>query len=117
MRARAPPAAKCVPLLAAFRHGAPLRARLQPASGAALPPVPLLASLWLIGPPLPCPLAPGKPFDPEGVAEAVEHVRSLIAEEVAAGVPPSRIVVGGFSQVGGRAGGLGLVGGAVGLFT
>ena len=62
-----------------------------------------------------CSAAPtGKPFDPEGVAEAVAHVRSLIQEEVAAGVPPSRIVVGGFSQVrgccwhgteGGRAGG------------
>lgn len=60
------------------------------------------------GPPSRCPeparpARPGKPFDPEGVAEAVAHVRSLIDEEVAAGIPPSRIVVGGFSQVGGRA--------------
>lgn len=43
----------------------------------------------------------GKPFDPEGVAEAVEHVRGLIQQEVEAGIPLNRIVVGGFSQVGG----------------
>ncbi|PSC76869.1 acyl-thioesterase 2 [Micractinium conductrix] len=42
----------------------------------------------------------GKPFDPQGTAEAVEHVGGLIAEEVAAGIPLNRIVVGGFSQGG-----------------
>lgn len=45
-------------------------------------------------------LPPGKPFDPAGVAESVAHVQSLIAEEVAAGIPLNRIVVGGFSQGG-----------------
>lgn len=35
----------------------------------------------------------GKPFDPEGVTEAVEYVRSLIAEEVAAGIPLDRMCV------------------------
>lgn len=44
--------------------------------------------------------AAGKPFDPEGVAAAVAHVNTLIEEEVAAGVPRHRIVVGGFSQGG-----------------
>ncbi|PRW60012.1 Acyl- thioesterase 1 [Chlorella sorokiniana] len=42
----------------------------------------------------------GKPFDQEGVAEAVEHVRGLIQQEVEAGIPLNRIVVGGFSQGG-----------------
>lgn len=42
----------------------------------------------------------GRPFDPEGVAAAVSHVRTLIEQEVAAGIPLSRIVVGGFSQGG-----------------
>ncbi|KAL4459022.1 hypothetical protein ABPG75_013887 [Micractinium tetrahymenae] len=42
----------------------------------------------------------GKPFDPQGVAESVDYVRGLIAEEIAAGIPLNRIVVGGFSQGG-----------------
>ena len=39
-------------------------------------------------------------FDPEGTAESVAYVASLVAEEIAAGIPPERIVVGGFSQGG-----------------
>ena len=39
---------------------------------------------------MPCPPAAGKPFDPEGVAESVAHVRTLIDAEVAAGIPLSR---------------------------
>lgn len=37
-------------------------------------------------------------MDPEGVAESVAHVKGLIDKEIEAGIPPSRIVVGGFSQ-------------------
>lgn len=39
-------------------------------------------------------------FDPEGVAESIAYVSDLVGKEVAAGTPPSRIVVGGFSQGG-----------------
>lgn len=53
---------------------------------------------------LPCsyclPHTAGKPFDPTGTAESVDYVRTLIEQEVAAGIPPERIVVGGFSQGG-----------------
>lgn len=42
----------------------------------------------------------GKAMDPEGVAESMAHVNALIDAEVRGGVPPSRIVVGGFSQGG-----------------
>jgi predicted esterase len=42
----------------------------------------------------------GKAFDPEGTQESVEFVNGLIAAEVAAGIPPERIVLGGFSQGG-----------------
>lgn len=98
--------------------GAPLRPPFLPLSVSSLSPsapsAPSVSSLSsFLAPPfalhnppllltllsLPLPLA-GKPFDPEGVAEAVEHVRALIREEVEAGVPLNRIVVGGFSQVG-----------------
>ena len=34
------------------------------------------------------------------MAESVQHVRTLIEQEVAAGIPLHRIVVGGFSQGG-----------------
>eukprot|EP00887_Chlorella_sp_A99_P006666 scaffold3.g6666.t1 len=43
----------------------------------------------------------GRPFDTEGTIQSVDYVKGLVAEEVAAGIPESRIVVGGFSQ-GGR---------------
>jgi len=53
----------------------------------------------------PCPawadikgLSPDSPDDEEGATQAIEYVHKIIAEEVAAGIPPSRIVVGGFSQ-------------------
>lgn len=39
-------------------------------------------------------------FDPEGTIESVEYVGSLIEKEIQAGIPPERIVVGGFSQGG-----------------
>jgi predicted esterase len=39
-------------------------------------------------------------FDPEGTSESVEYVGSLIEKEIQAGIPPERIVVGGFSQGG-----------------
>ena len=34
----------------------------------------------------------------QGAMETVSYVKSLIASEVSAGIPPERIVVGGFSQ-------------------
>lgn len=40
------------------------------------------------------------PEDEEGIRKAAETVHSLIAEEVAAGIPTTRIVLGGFSQGG-----------------
>ncbi|XP_024886361.1 acyl-protein thioesterase 2 [Temnothorax curvispinosus] len=40
------------------------------------------------------------PEDEEGIRKATEMVHSLIAEEVAAGIPTTRIVLGGFSQGG-----------------
>lgn len=40
------------------------------------------------------------PEDEEGIRRAAEMVHSLIAEEVAAGIPTKRIVLGGFSQGG-----------------
>lgn len=41
-----------------------------------------------------------KGFDPEGTAESIAYVDDLIAAEVKAGIPPERIIVGGFSQGG-----------------
>ena len=38
--------------------------------------------------------------DEEGVRDSVRYVESLIDQEVAAGIPSERIVVGGFSQGG-----------------
>jgi len=40
------------------------------------------------------------PEDEEGIRKAAETVHSLIAEEVAAGIPTTHIVLGGFSQGG-----------------
>lgn len=40
------------------------------------------------------------PEDEEGIRKAAEMVHSLVAEEVAAGIPTTRIVLGGFSQGG-----------------
>ncbi|KAF3427759.1 hypothetical protein E2986_11120 [Frieseomelitta varia] len=45
-------------------------------------------------------LEPSGPEDEEGIRRAAEMVHSLIAEEVAAGIPTKRIVLGGFSQGG-----------------
>ncbi|XP_029033717.1 acyl-protein thioesterase 1 [Osmia bicornis bicornis] len=45
-------------------------------------------------------LEPSGPEDEEGIRRAAEMVHSLIAEEVAAGIPTQRIVLGGFSQGG-----------------
>eukprot|EP00889_Picochlorum_renovo_P000527 jgi/Picre1/27557/NNA_000524.t1 len=39
-------------------------------------------------------------FDEEGTQEAVQYVEQLISQEVEGGVPPERIVLGGFSQGG-----------------
>lgn len=39
-------------------------------------------------------------FDPEGTFESIDYVHSLIEKEVEQGIPPERIVVGGFSQGG-----------------
>jgi lysophospholipase-1 len=39
-------------------------------------------------------------FDRAGTAESVAYVSGLVDAEVAAGVPPARVVVGGFSQGG-----------------
>lgn len=46
------------------------------------------------------------PEDEEGIRRAAETVHSMIAQEVAAGIPTERIVLGGFSQ-----------GGALALFS
>lgn len=43
---------------------------------------------------------PSGPEDEEGIRRAAEVVHSLIAQEVAAGIPTKRIVIGGFSQGG-----------------
>jgi len=40
------------------------------------------------------------PEDEDGIRKAAEMVHSLIAEEVAVGIPTKRIVLGGFSQGG-----------------
>lgn len=45
-------------------------------------------------------LEPSGPEDEEGIRRAAEMVHSLIAVEVAAGIPTKRIVLGGFSQGG-----------------
>lgn len=45
-------------------------------------------------------MEPSGPEDEEGIRRAAEMVHSLIAEEVAAGIPTKRIVLGGFSQGG-----------------
>lgn len=42
----------------------------------------------------------GKGFDPPGVEESVEYIKTLVEKEVQAGIPVDRIVVGGFSQGG-----------------
>jgi len=39
-------------------------------------------------------------FDPDGTDESVKYVMDLIDQEVAAGIPTERIVLGGFSQGG-----------------
>ena len=39
-------------------------------------------------------------FDPEGTEESLSFVEKLIEEEIDAGIPENRIVVGGFSQGG-----------------
>ncbi len=38
--------------------------------------------------------------DGEGIQQSVNYMESLVREEVAAGIPASRIVIGGFSQGG-----------------
>eukprot|EP00887_Chlorella_sp_A99_P001667 scaffold8.g1667.t1 len=40
----------------------------------------------------------GKEMDPAGIRCSVEYVRGLVAAEVAAGIAPQRVVLGGFSQ-------------------
>lgn len=45
-------------------------------------------------------LDPSGVEDEEGIRKAAGMVHSLIAEEVAAGIPTKRIVLGGFSQGG-----------------
>lgn len=38
--------------------------------------------------------------DKEGISQAMVYLGSLVSEEVKAGIPTSRIVIGGFSQGG-----------------
>ena len=45
-------------------------------------------------------LDPSGQEDEEGIRKAAKMVHSMIAEEVAAGIPTKRIVIGGFSQGG-----------------
>jgi lysophospholipase-2 len=61
-----------------------------------------LDTAWFIPHPLPT-LAPSRPEllpeeDEEGMLETVAYFESLIDACVAAGIPPNRIVLGGFSQ-------------------
>jgi lysophospholipase I len=44
--------------------------------------------------------AAGAPDDEEGMLESSDKIKALIAEEIASGMPPDRIVLGGFSQGG-----------------
>lgn len=43
-------------------------------------------------------LSTGVGFDPAGTQESVDYITGLIAQEIKAGIPANRIVVGGFSQ-------------------
>lgn len=43
---------------------------------------------------------PSGPEDEDGIRKATEMVHAMIAEEIAAGIPSNRIVIGGFSQGG-----------------
>lgn len=45
-------------------------------------------------------LDPSGPEDEEGIIKASKMVHSMIADEVAAGIPTKNIVIGGFSQGG-----------------
>ncbi|KAI3383788.1 hypothetical protein SNEBB_008095 [Seison nebaliae] len=51
-------------------------------------------------------LAPSSPQDEKGVKESSDYLLSLVRKEIDTGTPPSKIVIGGFSQ-----------GGAVALYT
>lgn len=42
----------------------------------------------------------GTPMDAAGLEESVAYVNKIVDAEIAAGIPPSRIVLGGFSQGG-----------------
>lgn len=37
--------------------------------------------------------------DAPAIGQSVEYVRGLVRDEIAAGIPADRIVIGGFSQV------------------
>lgn len=43
---------------------------------------------------------PSGPEDEDGIRKASEMVHAMIAEEIAAGIPSNRIIIGGFSQGG-----------------
>ena len=43
-------------------------------------------------------LSPDSPEDVEGSLQTQKFVHSLVAKEVSAGIPASRVVIGGFSQ-------------------
>ncbi|KAK3787281.1 hypothetical protein RRG08_056002 [Elysia crispata] len=45
-------------------------------------------------------LGPSSPEDEEGIKSASKDLQDLIAKEVSEGIPPERIVIGGFSQGG-----------------
>ena len=51
-------------------------------------------------------LDPSDPEDEEGIRKAAQNVHSMINDEIAAGIPSNRIIIGGFSQ-----------GGALALFS
>ncbi|XP_038613789.1 acyl-protein thioesterase 2 isoform X1 [Tachyglossus aculeatus] len=51
-------------------------------------------------------LSPDSPEDEAGIKKAAENIKALIEHEVKSGIPPDRIVLGGFSQ-----------GGALSLYT
>uniref|UniRef100_A0A8C6PKV1 palmitoyl-protein hydrolase n=1 Tax=Nothobranchius furzeri TaxID=105023 RepID=A0A8C6PKV1_NOTFU len=51
-------------------------------------------------------LSPDSPEDESGIKKAAENIRAIIEHEVRNGIPPERIILGGFSQ-----------GGALSLYT
>uniref|UniRef100_A0A493ST01 palmitoyl-protein hydrolase n=1 Tax=Anas platyrhynchos platyrhynchos TaxID=8840 RepID=A0A493ST01_ANAPP len=50
-------------------------------------------------------LTPDAPEDEAGIKKAAENIKAIIEHEMKNGIPANRIILGGFSQVSGAAGG------------